>query len=210
LGFSTLGGRAFTISTRKRLAADRVEFERRRPRFRTRGVHSGKMIEAKKNERFLDTGTKIYDFYEEFLVVCPKCEKLAKVVIDDAEYAKLPTRRLLKYRNRFFGPRKLVCLSCLHRDYWKGTQIATGGSVDWYFRLPLWLRTPCGGEVLWAYNRENLEMLENYVAAKLRERTSKGRNSFLSKLPKWIKSAKNRDAVLRAIEKLKGKLNEKS
>jgi hypothetical protein len=53
-------------------------------------------------------------------------------------------------------------------------------------------------------------MLENYVAAKLRERTSKGRNSFLSKLPKWIKSAKNRDAVLRGIEKLKGKLNEKS
>ena len=163
-----------------------------------------------KNERFLDTGTKIYDFYEEFLVICPKCGKMAKVVIDEAEFAKLPTRKLLKFRNQFFAPRRLVCLNCLHRDQWKGTQILTGASVDWYFRLPLWLQISCCGEVLWAYNEKHLEMLENYVAAKLRERTVKGRSSFLSKLPKWIKSAKNRDEILKAIEKLRGKINGKA
>jgi hypothetical protein len=159
-----------------------------------------------KTERFLDCGTKVYDFYEEFLVVCPKCEGLAKVVIDEAEFAKLPTRRLLKFRNNFFAPRRLICLNCLHRDFWKGTQITTGASVDWYFRLPLWLQISCCGETLWAYNQKHLEMLENYVAAKLRERTVKGRNSFLSKLPKWIKSAKNRDEILKGIVKLKKKL----
>ena len=169
------------------------------------------MTEAvKNNERFLDTGTKIHDFYEEFLVVCPKCEKMAKVVIDEAEYAKLSQRKLLKYRNLYFGPRRLFCLSCLHRDKWHGTEIVTGGSVDWYFRLPLWLKISCCGEVLWAYNQTHLELLENYVGAKLRERTVKGRNSFLSKLPKWIKSAKNRDEILKAIAKLRGKLNGKS
>lgn len=163
-----------------------------------------------KNERFLDTGTKIYDFYEEFLVVCPKCSKLAKVIIDEAEFEKLPQRKLLKFRNKYFAPRRLICLNCLHRDQWKGNQIATGTSVDWYFRLPLWLQISCCSEVLWAYNQEHLEMLENYVSAKLRERTVKGRNSFLSKLPKWIKSAKNRDEILKAIAKLRGKLNGKS
>jgi len=163
-----------------------------------------------KNERFLDRGTRIYDFYEEFLVVCPKCAKMAKVVIDEAEFAKLSTRRLLKFRNQYFAPRRLVCLSCLYRAAWKGNQIAVGGNIDWYFRLPLWLEISCCGERLWAYNQKHLELLENYVAAKLRERTAKGRSSFLSKLPKWIKSAKNRDEILRAIGKLKEKLNGKS
>jgi hypothetical protein len=160
-----------------------------------------------KNERFLDTGTRIYEFYEEFLVVCPKCAGMAKVVIDEAEFAKLSTRKLQKHRNNFFAPRRLICTSCLHRDLWKGAQIATGGNVDWYFRLPLWLEISCCGERLWAYNRKHLEMLDAYVGAKLRERTVKGRNSFLSKLPKWIKSAKNRDEILKAIGKLRGKLN---
>src|SRR5215203_4572804 len=163
-----------------------------------------------KNKRFLDTGTRIYDFYEEFLVVCPKCARLAKVVIDEAEFAKLPKRKLLKFRNRFFAPRRLICLNGLHRDFWKGNQILTGGNVDWYFRLPLWLEISCCGTTLWAYNQQHLEMLESYVSAKLRARTVKGRSSVLSKLPKWIKSAKNRAEILRAIAKLSGKLNGKS
>ena len=163
-----------------------------------------------KNERFLDTGTRIYEFYDEFLVVCPKCDSMAKVVIDEAEFEKLPKGKAQQARNKFFTPRKFVCSFCLHRDFWKGHQMTIGANVDWYFRLPLWLQISCSGEVLWAYNRNHLEMLENYVAAKLRERTQKGRSSFLSKLPQWIKSAKNRDEVLKGIAKLMEKLNGKS
>ena len=159
------------------------------------------------SERFLDEGTRIYEFYDEFLVVCPKCEGMAKVIIDQLEFEKLPKRKMDKYRNRFFAPRRLVCLNCLHRDFWKGNQIGVGSNVDWYFRLPLWLEISCCGTTLWAYNLKHLEMLEDYVGAKLRERTVKGRSSFLSKLPKWIKSAKNRDEILKAIEKLKVKIN---
>lgn len=157
-------------------------------------------------ERFLDEGTRIYDFYDEFLVVCPKCGGRAKVVIDEAEFAKLPQKKTLKFRNNFFAPRRLICTNCLHRDFWKGSQILTGAGVDWYFRLPLWLETACCGERLWAYNEKYLDLLENYVAAKLRERTKAGRSSFLSKLPKWIKTAKNRDEILKAIGKLRAKL----
>lgn len=168
------------------------------------------MTEFRRSERFLDTGMQIYDFYGEFLVVCPKCASMAKVSIDEAEFAKLPQKKMLKFRNNFYAPRRLVCANCAHFDVWKGTQITVGSNVDWYFRLPLWLEIECCGERLWAYNEKYLELLENYVVAKLRERTKEGRSSFLSKLPKWIKSAKNRDEILRAIEKLKGKLNGKS
>jgi hypothetical protein len=165
-----------------------------------------------KTERFLDTGTKLYDFYEEFLVVCPKCASMAKVIIDENEAEKLPKGKSHKYINKFFAPRKFVCSKCLHRDTWSGSQIGIGAlNVDWYFRLPLWLEVSCcGGETLWAYNLKHLEIIEKYVSAKLRERTKKGRNSFLSKLPQWIKSAKNRDEVLKGIEKIKEKANGKS
>jgi len=146
-------------------------------------------------ERFVDHGLQIYDLADEFLVECPKCRKMGRVS---------PTGDLLrKSSGPLFAPRRFVCLSCLHRDDWHGKQVTVGGAVDWYFGLPLWLKIPCCGEVLWAYNLRHLDILESYVSAKLRERTNTGRNSFLNKLPKWIRSAKNRDDILRAIGKLR-------
>lgn len=155
------------------------------------------MSETSKNERFSDSGELIYELGDEFLVVCPKCAGKAKVFSGEAASEKI--------NNKLFAPRRLVCLNCAYREDWRAGQISIGGNFDWYFRLPLWLQTSCCGETLWAYNLKHLEILEKYVAAKLRERTKKGRNSFLSKLPNWIKSAKNRREVLRAIEKLKEK-----
>lgn len=146
-------------------------------------------------DRFVDHGLRIYDLGEEFLVECPNCSMRGKVIPS----GELPQ----KVSDQLFAARKYVCLNCLHRKEWSGKQIAVGGAADWYFGLPLWLRISCCGETLWAYNVRHLDILEGYVSAKLRERTNKGRNSFLSKLPKWTKSAKNRDEILRAIEKLR-------
>lgn len=146
------------------------------------------------NDRFLDKGVSLYEFGDEFLVICPKCEGMAKVI---------PFSHSEKINSQLFAPRKLVCLNCVHRNSWNGNQIAVGGNFDWYFRLPLWLQISCCNEILWAYNFKHLEIIEQYVAAKLRERTKKGRNSFLSKLPGWIKQAKNRDEILKAIAKLR-------
>lgn len=94
--------------------------------------------------------------------------------------------------------------------------MVVGGSFDWYFRLPLWLQTPCCGKILWAYNREHLDFLESYIKAGLRERFPlkvyetglvMWRNkSLASRLPTWMKRAKNRDEVLRGIEKLRKKI----
>ena len=154
------------------------------------------------NGRFVDRGTHLNELAGEFLIVCPRCSDQAKVLLNgNVEFNPA---------NHLFKPRKLVCTHCAFTEIWQKKTVYAGGNVDWYFRQPLWLEISCCGKALWAYNLEHLQMLEDYVSAKLRERTQKGRSSFLSKLPQWIKSAKNRDEILKAIGKLKEKLNGKS
>lgn len=154
------------------------------------------------NKRFSDNGELIYEFGDEFLVVCPRCAGKARVFTVEIDSEKL--------NEKLFAPRKLVCFSCVYRDEWKGGQIGIGGGFDWYFRLPLWLEISCCGETLWAYNEKHLEFIEDYVGAKLRERKPFVNKSMASRLPSWIKQAKNRDEILRAIGKLREKLNGKS
>ena len=140
----------------------------------------------------------IYDFGDEFLVVCPKCTGMAKVIPVSIGSEKMNAK--------LFAPRNLVCFQCVHRQHWQGGEIGIGASVDWYFRLPLWLQISCCGETLWAYNKNHLNFLEDYVGAKLRERTPNTNKSLASRLPQWIKSRKNRDEVLKCLKRLRTKL----
>jgi hypothetical protein len=156
------------------------------------------MQKSSENERFLDEGKLIHEFSDEFLVVCPKCAEMAKIISMNSASNKL--------NYQIFAPRKLICLSCVYQNTWNGNKIFAGSNVDWYFRLPLWLQISCCNEILWAYNLQHLETIEQYVCAKLRERPKNGRNSFLSKLPTWMKLAKNRVEILKAISKLRTKL----
>ena len=61
---------------------------------------------------------------------------------------------------------------------------------------------------LWAFNRRHLELLESYVEAKLRERHEDedqgwANTSLVSRLPAWMKSAKNREEVLKGLARLR-------
>ncbi len=159
--------------------------------------------------RFLDTGDTLYAFGDHFLVECPRCAKCAEV---------RPTPPTLKAESAV-----LVCGACGFTRTWKrqskrslsklpwSSAIETAGvtligtSVDWYFREPLWLRTPCCGQELWAYNRRHLTALEEYVAADLRESVGTANGSWASRLPPWMKSAKKRPEVLKCIKKLRDK-----
>jgi hypothetical protein len=80
-----------------------------------------------------------------------------------------------------------------------------GGPVDPFFRLPLWLKADCcGGHTLWAFNERHLDLLEGYVAAKLRERgLGPGGMTVVARLPTWLKSAKHRGEILRVIGRLR-------
>lgn len=73
------------------------------------------------------------------------------------------------------------------------------------FSLPLWLQGNIRGNLFWAYNRQHLHDIKEYVGAKLRERQTTTHTTMVEKLPQFIKEAKNREATLKLIEKLERK-----
>lgn len=76
------------------------------------------------------------------------------------------------------------------------------GVGDPVFNLPLWFQADIKGNTFWAFNREHLTEIGKYVSAKLRERQSPAYKTMVEKLPQFIKAAKNRAVILKAIEKL--------
>ena len=128
-------------------------------------------------------------------VVCPHCGARAAVVAQRSDGSSV-----------LFWPRRFVCPSCVSTGSWspKGQSSCWGGPVDPFFRLPLWLRAECRGCTLWAFNEAHLTLLEDFVAAGLRERgQARNRMTLVARLPRWLKSAKNRDEVLRVITRLR-------
>jgi hypothetical protein len=76
-------------------------------------------------------------------------------------------------------------------------------AIDPHFGQPLLFVDEGRHGCLWAYNLNHLDELRRYVAATLRERSSDaGNKSMASRLPAWIKLAKNRASILKRIERL--------
>ena len=154
-------------------------------------------------DRFRDPLVWVERFTDEVLVRCPGCGECAVVFghLGTPEYQASRGGRCLVARQR------LRCLTCsLFKDGFPSERVI-GEPVDPYFRLPLWLQANCCGKLLWAYNAEHLDLLESYVGARLRERrATPGSMSMLARLPAWLKSAKNRDTILRATWQLRSTL----
>ena len=137
-----------------------------------------------------------YDFVDEVLVRCPRCDGCAVVLAQPGteDAGVLDLRRRLR------------CAACGYvKDETVGSAVV-GGPVDPFFRRPLWLQAGCCGQVLWAYNVRHLDLLESYVAARLRERgdvVAGAPASLVERLPTWLKTAKNRAEVLRTIGRLR-------
>ena len=163
------------------------------------------------DDRIRDRLERLCCFAGEILVRCPSCDQQASVVPD-------PNSAVDKSHS--WLRRRLICRGCGRTEVWEAPLIhasAMGGTLsagrilpdfsgpnDPYFGLPLWLSAACCGEVLWAYNAEHLDRLEEYVSARLRERGPvPGSMSMLERLPKWIKEAKHRDEVVRTIRRLR-------
>lgn len=151
--------------------------------------------------------TLVYDFIKEAYVTCPNCKKKAIVKAE-----------------KFFDENvKLVCPNCgfnktpdneyTRRSNTKDSKsiikniVVIREGIDPYFYLPLWLSTNVGENLFWAYNYEHLHFIKDFVSAKLRERNieNMSNKSLGSRLPKWITSHKNRDLILKTIEKLEKK-----
>jgi len=76
--------------------------------------------------------------------------------------------------------------------------------------LPYWLAAGWRHGVVGAMNEEQLACLESFIAAGLRERRRSAQgwanSSYASRLPGWMKLAKNRAELLRCVDRLKAKL----
>lgn len=85
-----------------------------------------------------------------------------------------------------------------------------GQMTDRVFGLPLWLQTTISGNLLWAYHYEHLQLLEDFISAKIRERGISPRNTYrknssmISRLPEFIQQG-NREVLLKAIHSLQVK-----
>ncbi|MBV7441600.1 phage terminase large subunit family protein [Weeksellaceae bacterium TAE3-ERU29] len=69
----------------------------------------------------------------------------------------------------------------------------------------LWLEKDFKGELFFACNYEHLEYLKQYIQAKIRERKDGTYMTMVEKLPQFIKSAKNREGLLKLIKQLEEK-----
>lgn len=59
--------------------------------------------------------------------------------------------------------------------------------------------------LFWAENTLHIKVIEDYVSSDLREREGM---SLVAKLPTFIKSKKNRDAILKIIQRWENLINE--
>ncbi len=148
------------------------------------------------------------EFLDNILVVCPNCGN--KAIVQSKGVHEKGT--------------KMSCASCGANKYYAEVpkdiyinersglvheieDIVLGKNIDPYFHLPLWLQKEMSKGILWAYNYEHLEYMENHIGAELRYRHAT-QNQFRSLgaiLPKWMTAQKNRKEVLNTIKMLKQK-----
>jgi transcription elongation factor Elf1 len=78
-------------------------------------------------------------------------------------------------------------------------------AIDPFFGLELALKEDTRNGTVWVYDATHLEQLKLYVSAQLREGDGT-KWSYFTRLPKWLKTSKNRELVLKAISKLEKRL----
>ena len=150
--------------------------------------------------------TLLYQFAKDILVVCPQCSEQAIVRTGDFETLKKTHYDI-----------KVVCSACGYNKTLEkvsprqepkqkqGNLLIFGAPIDPFFHLPVWLQADFSGQTLWAYNQEHLDFLADHIGAKLRERNGFAFRvrSIGARLPRWMSSAGNREALLKEIEGLR-------
>ena len=144
--------------------------------------------------RFQDQNKPARDFYKEVWVVCPACSKKA---IAKADFEKKTARLFCEncgYNKNVSTESKILKFT-----------VNNINAAHLFFGAELWLQHPFKDDVFVAYNGAELDYLEAYISAGLREHKDRTGFTLLEKLPRFYHEAKNRDALLKIIKKLKEK-----
>jgi len=132
------------------------------------------MSETHPPGRSADPGFTVEDFADLVWRHCPKCDGPARVTHE--------VRCVLR------------CIKCGHLQQHNQSD------------TPLYLTATVGGEELWVYNVAHLDALAEWLGASLRERSGDDglvNKTMMSRLPRWMKSSKNRPKVIQALAKLR-------
>lgn len=152
------------------------------------------------------------EFIDHIDVICPKCKAQALVL------GGQPYKAITEYETE-------VCFSCAScgfalkyantpkftvntnskRQAVTSRMLIQNVPCDPFFGFDVWYQIETKHGLLWAYNQEHLTMIENYIADIHRTRNVLlyKNNSIGSRLPQWIKNAKNRIYLLKIIATLK-------
>lgn len=187
--------------------------------------------------RYADTNISLFELAQHYVVHCPRCQGKAlintqrQLMCTACHHTEKPghwygeatasvrvkcreCHQLLARTAPWKGPWKKLRMKCEHCgdvcEYEASISVTSrshGLVTDRFFGLPLWLQTSFRDELLWAFNYEHLQLLHDYVAADLRERSPSAHRhySVVNKLPEFIKKAKNRKAILACLNEMSKK-----
>ncbi len=142
------------------------------------------------------------DYLREVICVCPKCGGPARITAD-SKYA-LP-----------WDPYdvKFICLKCAHRATWPSKRWQSdfvnfnpSNGYEPYFGCQLYFQEKVGQEILMVFSRTHAEELAEYIEAEDRPSPGNSKWAMVNRLPKWVKLAKNRTSVLRALSRIQAKM----
>src|SRR5690554_5533409 len=157
-----------------------------------------------RNENFIDTVD----------VSCPKCGTRALVM------GGQPFGIIKEYEDQV----RFSCISCGYAVKYSNTPESTfytnsngikrsgrilimNAPCDPFFGFDVWYRIETTYGLLWAYNINHLSVIESYIADLQRSRNGipNQNNSIASRLPQWTKDAKNREYLIKMINRFKSR-----
>lgn len=128
---------------------------------------------------------------------CNKCERHYRVEVSNP---KQQQQTVLKVACPFCGALKNGKVNKRRFDCYYQHK---GKGCEPFFGFEFWFKTSFKGKVVWALNRKHLNYLIDFLGADLIEKSSAYPMSTASdRLPKFVKLAKNRNAILKQLRKL--------
>lgn len=107
---------------------------------------------------------------------------------------------------RLFNNTEISCPKCNKKNIveikWK-IDFLNGKPVDPYNGEKLWYVDSFKDNQIWAYNLDHLFYLKSFFSSSLRERgEGAGKYSTITNLPTWMKSKKNKDDIIKVLDRL--------
>ncbi len=88
----------------------------------------------------------------------------------------------------------------------KGRYAIVGANIDPYFHMPLWLTIPCGDQLLWAYNYDHLNFIQQELQRQLTpEEENDEPETRTVRLPGWMHTTHDTELILNCIARLKAR-----